>query len=180
MIYLFFCYLFQYLFYLAWGRAFHTATVFGDSMYVVGGINALAHMTDLWKYQFQSNTWIPITLTTDSPRPLVAAHVTVILNSYVLLIGGFSGDGQTTMQENNIIYKGDCKFFFFLYFFINVFWKVWNNFDTWEIIDSNYVIPSSRFFSAVASTDAFSGIIFGGYDYYNNDKGLYLNSIMSM
>ena len=38
-------------------RQAHTATVYGDSMYLFGGERASYEYSDLWRYQFASDTW---------------------------------------------------------------------------------------------------------------------------
>lgn len=72
-------------------RRGHTAVVFNDAMFVVGGCGASSEAyNDMWMYSFKDNNWTKINQTGSIPSARLF-HTAEIVGHYLYLFGGFDG-----------------------------------------------------------------------------------------
>ncbi len=85
------------------GRGGHTAVVYGDGMYVFGGVTAQGINGELWRYDFASATWNNnLGGGTVAPSPRFG-HSSVIYKNSLYVYGGELGNGQ--LIADSLIYR---------------------------------------------------------------------------
>ena len=72
-------------------RKFHTSVIYKDMMVVYGGESKTDIFSDIWVYKFKDNTWTCV----DVPDlPARTCHSAVVVNKYMLVLGGKSHHGK--------------------------------------------------------------------------------------
>ncbi|XP_067942399.1 uncharacterized protein [Watersipora subatra] len=75
-------------------RHYHSATLYNNSMIIVGGVNNLNPVTDMWSWSFSSCTWTKIKAL--SNNPIVYGHTAVKLADSLFILGGQGQNGLST------------------------------------------------------------------------------------
>jgi hypothetical protein len=128
------------------GRVFHTAVSYqigsNNYMLIFGGTDgADIHMNELWRYDFQANSWTFITPKGQLPSPRVGHQAiinTVGNNPYMWIFGGQGVNGE-----------------------LNDVWLYDINGGTWSLVSYAEVLPRAYF--GAAALNKTSNIIYGGF-----------------
>ena len=76
-------------------RSAHTAVVYKDSMFVLGGWDGSVSNNDFYVFHFRSHTWEVVSYS-GTPPPCVRSHSTVIYKDSMVVFGGYGIDSHPT------------------------------------------------------------------------------------
>lgn len=77
----------------------HSAVVYGNGMYLFGGLMGLNEQKDFWKWDFISASWSNIKRSQGPPKTV--GHSALIFEDSMLIFGG----GVSNMRPSNILWK---------------------------------------------------------------------------
>ncbi|XP_030066400.1 leucine-zipper-like transcriptional regulator 1 homolog isoform X2 [Microcaecilia unicolor] len=80
-------------------RHLHSAVVYGAAMYLFGGLNVKDEQNDLWKWNFNSNTWSSVRASYGPPKTM--GHSSVVYRDSMLIFGG----GRPNCASVNSLWK---------------------------------------------------------------------------
>lgn len=86
-------------------RSAHTAVVYKDNMYILGGWDGNVSNNDFYRFNFESRTWSEVE-SSGLPPPSIRSHSAVIYNDSMVVFGGY---GENIHPTNMYIFHFTSK-----------------------------------------------------------------------
>jgi len=74
-------------------RSAHTAVVYRDHMYILGGWDGMDSNKDLYKYSFETREWSRVLQSGNVP-PNIRSHAAVVYKDQMIVCGGYGNEGH--------------------------------------------------------------------------------------